>query len=94
MPVRTGTISEPQQGWEWKWAEPAWISLTKTRLDGGLVFKAQVVEIVPIFAESLTEPLPRIVDKDGTIYVMRGELTVIRAILDGKSGFEALVIRA
>lgn len=79
---------------DWKTVPPRWISLANVRLDGGFYFTKATVQIESLFHELWTEPTPRLLDIDGRLYVITGETTVIRAILDGAAGFEALVARA
>lgn len=93
MYIRTGNPPSFPDEREWTHAARTWVSLSKVRLDGGFVFRSQTVPIEPLFVERWEE-VPRLVLDGATFYVISGEITVIRTMLDGKPGFEGLVLPA
>jgi len=93
MKVTTARIPTPEM--DWGTIDKRWISLRDVRLNGGFVFHVPMIPIEPLFEETWTEPdVPWLVDLgDGRIGVFSGEITVIRALLAGKSGIEARLYR-
>jgi len=92
MNVWVAQASDPP-GTNWDETGPTWVSLTTVRLDGGLFVSKPTVPVEALFRETWEEPMPHVIDLDGTLFVVSGEITVVRAILDGKPGFEAKVVR-
>ena len=80
---------------DWMIVPKRWISMRDTGLNGGLVFNAALVELEPLFAEfPKGGEVPHLVTlTDGRTGVVSGEVDVLRAMLEGKAGFEAKVYR-
>ena len=92
MKITTVQASEPDNV-DWAHMPVTWVSLTNVRLDGGFLFTKATIPVEPLFAEVYREATPRMLDLNGQMTVLSGEITVVRAILDGKSGLEALVYK-
>jgi hypothetical protein len=87
--IRSGQVPSPDIDWD---KQPkVWVSLKTVRLDGGFVFSNALLPVDALFAESNTRPTEvRLVEMPGAVLgVLQGEVEVVRALLDGKSGLEA-----